>query len=359
MPPTQRGQAYKLGPGKWGLRYYDQAGARRRRSAPSRARAPRSVHYREVIEPSSAASRAPAPDLTLAEFVPTSTWSATPPRFGRGRSRPCASGSRTPTRAFGDVPLRDLERMRGEIATWQAEAPRALPLRDRAGASPNARSRRSLGLHRPRTRRSWPGRTVSPRRAPVRAFTRAEIEAIAAELSPALPAAAGVRRRDRAAARGVAGARAPRRRPLRRRAQRPPYRLQRRGGRARQDRRQPPTGAAHHAAPSKRSTRSRRGSTRRSCSRLAARRACSNLDNFRRREWAPAVEASGGRSPGADLRPALDVRLRRARRRRLGVRRWRGSWARASRMIERHYGDAARRGAGGDRRPPRRAGSRA
>ena len=27
MPPTQRGQAYKLAPGKWGLRFYDQSGA--------------------------------------------------------------------------------------------------------------------------------------------------------------------------------------------------------------------------------------------------------------------------------------------------------------------------------------------
>ena len=28
MPPTQRGQAYRLGPNRWGLRYYDAAGER-------------------------------------------------------------------------------------------------------------------------------------------------------------------------------------------------------------------------------------------------------------------------------------------------------------------------------------------
>ena len=34
-----------------------------------------------------------------------------------------------------------------------------------------------------------------------------------------------------------------------------------------------------------------------------------NLDNFRRREWAPAVAAAGIATPGANLRPALDVRV--------------------------------------------------
>lgn len=32
MPPLQRGQAYKIALGKWGLRYYDAAGERRRKS---------------------------------------------------------------------------------------------------------------------------------------------------------------------------------------------------------------------------------------------------------------------------------------------------------------------------------------
>jgi hypothetical protein len=32
MPALQRGHAYRLGPSRWGLRYYDAAGARRRKS---------------------------------------------------------------------------------------------------------------------------------------------------------------------------------------------------------------------------------------------------------------------------------------------------------------------------------------
>ena len=45
-----------------------------------------------------------------------------------------------------------------------------------------------------------------------------------------------------------------------------------------------------------------------------------NLNNFRRRVWRPAVEASGDHDARADLRPALDVRVERARRRRDRVR---------------------------------------
>jgi hypothetical protein len=41
MPAIQRGQAYKLSSGKWGLRYYDAQGVPRRRPH-SQARAPRS-----------------------------------------------------------------------------------------------------------------------------------------------------------------------------------------------------------------------------------------------------------------------------------------------------------------------------
>lgn len=64
MPPTQRGQAYRLGPNRWGLRYYDAAGARRRKSPfPSRSAA--LAHYRDVIEPQLRGDALEAPALTL------------------------------------------------------------------------------------------------------------------------------------------------------------------------------------------------------------------------------------------------------------------------------------------------------
>ena len=50
MPAIQRGQAYRLGPNRWGLRYYDGSGARRRKSPfPSKSAA--LAHYRDIIEP--------------------------------------------------------------------------------------------------------------------------------------------------------------------------------------------------------------------------------------------------------------------------------------------------------------------
>lgn len=50
MPAIQRGQACRLGPNRWGLRYYD-AGGKRRRKSPFRSKSAALAHYRDVIEP--------------------------------------------------------------------------------------------------------------------------------------------------------------------------------------------------------------------------------------------------------------------------------------------------------------------
>src|SRR5918997_3213116 len=68
MPPTQRGQAYRLAPGKWGLRYYDAAGKRCRKS-PFATKSAALAHYRDVIEPQLRGEPAPTPELTLARLV--------------------------------------------------------------------------------------------------------------------------------------------------------------------------------------------------------------------------------------------------------------------------------------------------
>jgi hypothetical protein len=68
MPPLQRDQAYKLAPGRWGLRYYDAAGNRRRKSLfPSKSAA--LAYYRDVIEPQLRGEVSPAPELTLRELA--------------------------------------------------------------------------------------------------------------------------------------------------------------------------------------------------------------------------------------------------------------------------------------------------
>src|SRR5215213_8009992 len=121
MPPVQRGQAYRLGPNRWGLRYYDAAGERRRKSPfPSKSAA--LSHYRDVIEPQLRGEPVERPDMTLAEFVPIylERHAATvrPPTIATLTKRLTHA-----TRAFGSVPLTDLERMSGEIAAWQARLP--------------------------------------------------------------------------------------------------------------------------------------------------------------------------------------------------------------------------------------------
>ena len=68
MPATQRGQAYRLGPNKWGLRWYDAAGQRHRKSPfPSKSAA--LAHYRNVVEPELRGEPARMPELTLAELA--------------------------------------------------------------------------------------------------------------------------------------------------------------------------------------------------------------------------------------------------------------------------------------------------
>jgi hypothetical protein len=68
MPAIQRGQPYRLGPNRWGLRYYDAEGKRHRKSPfPSKSAAV--AHYRDVIEPELRGEAAPLPELTLAELV--------------------------------------------------------------------------------------------------------------------------------------------------------------------------------------------------------------------------------------------------------------------------------------------------
>ena len=121
MPPTQRGQAYRLSPNRWGLRYYDATGKRRRKSPfPSKSAA--LGHYQDVIAPQLRGDAVSRPDVTLSQFVPTYL-----ERHGANvRPRTIQTlRERLPhaERAFGDVPLSHLERMSGEVASWMARLP--------------------------------------------------------------------------------------------------------------------------------------------------------------------------------------------------------------------------------------------
>jgi integrase len=333
MPATQRGQAYRLGPHRWGLRWYDATGKRRRKSPfPSKSAA--LDHYRNVIEPELRGDPAPTPDMTLAELVPMFL------------DRHAATGVRPRTitdlrkrlayaiRAFGDVPLRDLERMSGEVAAWQT----TLPTRSRYGIV--GALRQALGAAA-----RWgyigtnpavlAGRNRQPSPRLVRAFERHEVDAIAAELAPerrAIPlfaAATGLRPEEWQA-------------------------LERRdvdrGGRILHVRRTVSSGEVVDLGKTKRSRR-QIPLTGRALDALdlvpprldtpllfpADRGGVINLDNFRRREWHPAVEAAGIPTPARiyDLRSTFASDALAAG---VGIHALARVMGTSTTMIERHYG---------------------
>ena len=181
MPATQRGQAYRLGANRWGLRCYDAAGARRRK-APFPSKSAALAYYRSVIEPELRGDPTPMPELTLSELVDLylERHAATvrPTDDLDAARATCA----TPSRAFGDVPLRDLERMSGEIAAWRAR----LPERSRYGLMGALRQTLDAGVR-------WGYMAANPAKLAGRnrsrprgrcAPTASEIDAIAAELAP-------------------------------------------------------------------------------------------------------------------------------------------------------------------------------
>lgn len=298
MPAIQRGQAYRLGPNKWGLRYYDQSGKRQRKS-PFSSKSAALGHYRDVIEPELLGEVAPARELTLAELVGLYL-----ERHAVSvRSRTIASLRERlghATAAFGEIPLRDLERMSSEIAGWRARQP---PRVAHARASA-LRQTLDAGVRWELMRRNpaKADRNPKPAPRPVRAFAPDELEAIAAELSaiyrhlPAFAAATGLRpeewqaleRRDIDRARALVN-------------------VQR-------------TVSSGEVVELGKTTRSRRQVplTSRAASALdtipprldtqllfpAARGGVLNLDNWRRRVWAPAIEAAAVRKPARiyDLR---------------------------------------------------------
>ena len=230
-----------------------------------------------------------------------------------GRSTPCASGSGTPRRLRRCAAARAGADERRDRRAGGRSSPRAPASR----SSPPLRQTLGAAVrwgYIARTRRSRQGPTASPRRrgrcAPSPAGDRGDRRGALA----ALPAAPRLRRRDRASARGVAGARAARHRP-------------------------PGAACSTSAAPSpaaRWSSWAKTAASRRQVplsrraprppsmqlpARLdtpllfpAPRAACSTSTTSGAASGRPRSTRPGsGARP--DLRPALDLRLRRARRR--------------------------------------------
>jgi integrase len=341
MPATQHGQPYRLAPNRWGLRYYDVDGVRRRKS-PFPTKSAALAHYRDVLEPMLRGEPAALPELTLAELVELylerHAVNVRPRTIAVLRERLAYAVA-----AYGDVLLRQLERMSGELATWRT----TLPPGSRyavMGALRQALAAAVRWGHMTANPAKLAGRNPQPPPRTVRAYTLAELDAIAAELStiyqplPAFAAATGLRpeewaaleRRDVDRNAGVINIR----------------RTVSDGeivelGKTSRSRRQVPLAnrarVALEALPSRIDTPlifpSPNG-------------ALLHLDNFRRREWAPAIEASGVMRPARiyDLRSTFASRALAAGVSAFELARVMGT---SVQMIERSYGvllDGARAG---------------
>lgn len=321
-----------MGANRWGLRYYDAEGLRRRKSPfPTKSAALR--WYRDVIE-SELRGEAPAPaPLSLAEFSERylERHAATVRACTIDTLRRRLSHA---TAAFGDVPLRDLERMTDELAGWQAR----LPDRSRYGIVQALRQTLGAAVRwgyiasNPAT---LADRNPQPSPRSVRAFRRAEIDALAAELSPmyqplpAFAASTGLRPGEWQALE---------RRDIDRRAGIAAVRRTVSGGaivelaKTERSRRQVPLSrralAAVDALPPRLDT---------PLLFPAPAGGVMSLNNWRRREWAPAVEASGVARPARiyDLRATFASDALAAGVSVFELARVMGT---SVEMIERHYG---------------------
>ena len=341
MPATQRGHAYRLGPNRWGLRYYDATGKRRRKS-PFPTKSAALAHFRNVIEPQLRGEAPATHEATLAEFVELYLErhaASVRPRTITTLSERLGHA----VEAFGGVPLRDLERMSGDVADWRSR----LPERSRYRITQALRQALEAAVrweHMTRNPAKAAGRNPQPPARPVRAYSVAELDAIAAELAPAhraLPAFAaetglrpgewcGLERRD-----------------VDRRARLLTVRQTISSGqvvelaKTTRSRRQVPLSARALAAldelPARLDSRfvfpARRGGP-------------FDLPNFRRREWAPAIEASGVSRPARpyDMRSTFASNALAAGVSVFELARIMGT---SVAMIERHYGTLIE-GAGAD-----------
>jgi integrase len=332
MPAVQRGQAYRLDAGRWGLRYRDKVG-KRQRVSPFPTRSAALAHFREVIEPQLLGASAPLPDLTLAEFI--DLYLERHAAVVRTRTiDTLRERLRYAADAYGTERLSALESMSGELAAWRG----TLPERSRYGIVSALRQTLAAAVRWHYIRENpakAAGRNPQTPPRPVRPYTIPELEAIAAELPPQhepLPdfaAATGLRPEEWIALE-------------RRHVDRPAGVLN-----VRQ------TLSDGQVVELAKTTRSRRQVplSRRACAvfdRLPARLdtpflfpasegGVLNLDNFRRRLWTPAITSSGVAKPARiyDLRSTFASNALAAGVTVFELARVMGT---SVQMIERHYG---------------------
>jgi integrase len=332
MPALQRGSVRILPSGKAQLRYYDENGKRctagvfANRSAANR-------HFRDVIEPKLNGTAIELPPLTLADlldlYVERHEGMRSPRTVQSYRER-----MKRPLAAYGETKLADLEVMALDLAHWRT----TLPPRYAPKVMGMLRQVLAAGV-RWRLLATNPAVDAGPNPeadlTPVRVYTISELDAIAAELSdayralPAFGAATGLRPEEWSA---LERRHVDRRRRLVKVEQKNVGARIVPGGKTKGSVREIPlTGralAALDMLPARLDTPL-----------LFAAPAGGplNLDNFRKRQWAPAVEAAGVYTPATpyDMRDTFASNALAAGVAVFELAKIMGT---SVRMIERHYG---------------------
>jgi integrase len=181
MPAIQRGSVRKLASGRYQLRYYDAAGERKTGGSFS-TRSAAFAHYRDVIEPRLREGVKATEIRTFSELVDVYL-----DRHALIRSvstvRTLRHRLARPLALYGDVSLRELEGMGGDLADFRA----TLPNRFAHDVMRALRQTFAAGVRygyigsNPAVAA---GDNPAPKPRPVRAYTLAELDALEAELGP-------------------------------------------------------------------------------------------------------------------------------------------------------------------------------
>jgi len=186
----------KLASGRYQLRYYDREGERHTGGSFA-TRSAAFAHYRDVVEPQQRGETPSLPDLTLAEFVDlyldrhAAVARGTTIDTLRARLRPAI-------RAYGDERLSALESMSGDLADWR----KTLPERSRYGIVSALRQTLAAAVrwhYISENPAKAAGKNPQPPPRAVRPYSLAELDAITDELTaryeplPDFVAATGLR----------------------------------------------------------------------------------------------------------------------------------------------------------------------
>ena len=116
MPAEQRGSAYRTSSG-WGLRWVEH-GTRRHSSGVS-SKSAALAHFRDVVRPRLAGSSTIDPSITLSEFVELYL-DGHAPNIAASTLAILRDRLRRATERFGSTPLRELEHVAPQIRAWRA-----------------------------------------------------------------------------------------------------------------------------------------------------------------------------------------------------------------------------------------------